>query len=177
MARRGSRLQAMVRAQREAEKTRAAAAKSAEKARKEDEKAQVTEQKEQARLYTESRAAQVQWQNEQLEQQIQTLEHMLSNALSVDPSIDIQSLKQTPQIPPFNPGPLAVAEPPPQPDMYAPPAPTGLQKLLPGAKDRYAQEVAKAQEVYQMYVALRMLLVNGHVSKLLLRRGCTMSDR
>lgn len=153
MARRGSRLQAMVRAQQDAEKARVAAVKNAEKARKENEKAKVTEQKEQARLYTESRMAQVQWQNEQLEQQIQTLEHLLSNALSVDPSIDIQSLKQAPQIPPFNPGPLAVAEPPPHPSMYAPPAPTGLQKLLPGTKERYAQEVANAQEVYRMHVA------------------------
>lgn len=150
MARRNARLQARARAQREAEKQRAAqlkaetqAAKAAEKARIEYERAT---EKERARLYVVSREAQVALQNEQLEQQIQALEHLLLSALSSDPYIHLQSLKETPNFPLFNPGPLAVAEPPPQ--LYMPPEPSGMQKLLPGAKERYAQAVIQAQGIH-----------------------------
>jgi restriction system protein len=42
---------------------------------------------------------------------------------------------------------------PPQPQMYAVPALTGLQKLMPGAKEKYAQEVARRQGIYLAHVA------------------------
>ncbi len=156
---RRSRLQA----QRMAEKKRAdqlnkmkkeqtKAFEDAKKAQKDYEKARITNQKEQAKLYIESRVAQVQLQNEQLEQQIKSLEHILLDAYSVDPYIDIQTLKQTSTLPPFDPGPLALAEAPPQPQMYAMPELTGMQKFLPGAKEKHAQEVAKRQEVYRAHV-------------------------
>jgi restriction system protein len=164
MARRSSLLRTLVQAQREAERKRVAqlremeraqtkAARNAEKTRRDYERAKIANQKEQVKLYTESRIAHVQWQNEQLEQQIHVLERLLLDALSVDPYIDIQTLKQAPNLLPFHPGPLALAEAPPQPQMYMPPEPTGLQKLLPGTKERYAQEVAKAQEMYRSHVA------------------------
>jgi restriction system protein len=160
MARRSGLLHAIAQAQREAERKQKAqlremnqAARAAEKARKDYERAVTADQKERARLYTESRIAQVNYQNEQLEQQIKLLEHLLRDALSADTYIDVQRLKQTPNLPPFNPGQLATVEPPPQPQMYMPPPPTGIQKLLPGAKEKYAQEVAKAQEAYRAHVA------------------------
>jgi restriction system protein len=157
-------LHAIAQAQREAERNRKAqlhemeraqnqAARAAEKARKDYERAVTADQKERDRLYTESRIAQVNYQNEQLEQQIKLLEHLLRDALSADTYIDVQRLKQTPNLPPFNPGQLAIGEPPPRPEMYMPPPPTGIQKLLPGAKEKYAQEVAKAQEAYRAHVA------------------------
>ncbi|GER91621.1 restriction endonuclease [Dictyobacter vulcani] len=129
------------------------AAKDAEKARKDYERAKAAGQKEQARLYTESRIAQVQLQNEQLEQRKAALEHLLLDALSVDPYVDVQSLKQTPAFPPFDPGSIAVAEVPPPPYIYTVPELTMLQKLLPGAKEKHAQEVAKAQEAYKTHLA------------------------
>src|SRR5258706_5465811 len=160
MARRSGLLHAIAQAQREAERKQKAqlremnqAARAAEKARKDYERAVTADQKERARLYTESMIAQVNYQNEQLEQQIKLLEHLLRDALSADTYIDVQRLKQTPNLPPFNPGQLAIVEPPPQPQMYMPPPPTGIQKLLPGAKEKYAQEVAKAQEAYRGHVA------------------------
>lgn len=67
--------------------------------------------------------------------------------------LDVQTLKQPPPNPVFTPGPLAIAEPPPDPQRYQPPAPTGLQKLLPGVKEKYAQEVAKAQDAYRIDIA------------------------
>src|SRR5258708_2931764 len=164
MARRSGLLHGLVRAQREAERKRVAqmrmqarfqtqAAKAAERARKDYERAQLADQKERARLYTESRIAQVNLQNEQLDQLIARLATLLKEALSVDTFIDIQTLKQAPEHPIFNPGQLGVAEPAPVPQMFLPPDLTGFQKLLPGAKEKHAQEVARAYEAYQSYAA------------------------
>ncbi len=164
MARRSGLVHILVQSQREAERRRAAqlreqarlqtqTARAAEKARKDYERARAADQKERARLYAESRQAQVALQNEQLEQQVRSLEHLLFDALASDPFLDVQSLKQPLTIPAFNPGSLGVPEPPPQWHMYAPPEPSGVQKLLPGAKEKHAQAVVKAQETYRMHMA------------------------
>jgi len=163
MARRSGLARLMIQGQREAERRRIAqqrtqekaqtqAAKAASAAQKAYQRALNADKKERERLYTESRIAEVNLQNEQLEQQIKQLEHLLSNALSINSYIDIQTLKQLANLPVFNPGPLAVAEPPPSPNSYKPPEPTGIQKLLPGAKEKYAQEISKAQELYRAHV-------------------------
>jgi restriction system protein len=163
MARRSGLVRLMIQGQREAERRRIAqqrtqekaqtqAAKAASAAQKAYQRALTADKKERERLYTESRIADVNLQNEQLEQQIKQLEHLLSNALSINSYIDIQTLKQLANLPVFNPGPLAVAEPPPSPNSYKPPEPTGIQKLLPGAKEKYAQEISKAQELYRAHV-------------------------
>src|SRR5712692_3444823 len=139
MARRSGILRTLVQAQREAERRRVAqlrqqtqlqtqAAKTAEKARKDYERALLADQKERARLYSESRIAQVNLQNEQLDQIIARLSNILIEALSVDSFIDLQTLKQVPEYPVFNPGQLGVAEPPPVPQMYLPPELTRIQK-------------------------------------------------
>lgn len=49
-------------------------------------------------------------------------------------------------------GPLGVPEPSPQWPMYMPPEPSSVQKLLPGAKERHTQAIAKTQETYRIYV-------------------------
>ena len=157
MARRNERLRARAQAQRAAEKQRAAQLKAQTQAATAAEKARIAyeraDQKERARLYIASREAHVALQNEQLEQQIQSLERLLLNALSYDPYIDLQSLRETPNFPLFNPGKLAVAEPPPQLHMYMPPELTFLQKLVPGMKERYAREVIEAQGTHANQVA------------------------
>src|SRR3989454_319000 len=161
MTRRSSFLHAIVQSQREAERRRKAqmraqaqartqAAQTAEKAQKAYLAAQKADQKERARLYTESRVAQVVLENEQLESDIAQLERLLTESLANDEFINFEALKQTPNIPYFNPGPLAVAEPPPFQQRYFPPELSGIQKFLPGAKEKHAQEMAKAQELYQM---------------------------
>ncbi len=164
MARRSGLLHALVQAQREAERMHIAqmrkqaqlqtqAERAAEKARKDYERAQLADQKERARLYTDSRIAQVDLQNEQLDQIIIRLSNILREALAVNSFIDLQSLKQVPEYPVFNPGQLGVAEPPPVPQMYMPPNLTGIQKLIPGAKEKHAQDVARAYELYRSHVA------------------------
>lgn len=162
MARRSGFVRSMRQAQRDAERRRIAqqlalekaqtqAAKAAVAAQKAYQRALTADKKERERLYAESRVAEVNLQNEQLEQQIKQLEQLLSHALSSNSYIDMQTLKQPLNLPVFNPGSLAVAEPPPSPNSYKPPEPTGIQKFLPGAKEKYAQEISKAQDLYRTH--------------------------
>jgi restriction system protein len=152
----------ILRAKREADRQRLAqqrlqaqlqtqVARAAAQARKAYEQALRADQRERAWLYTESRIAQVSWQNEQLDQYVAQLGNLLSEALFIDSFIDLQALKQVPERPVFNPGQLGIAEPPPRP--YLPPDLTGIQKFIPGAKEKRTQEVAKAQEQYRMQMS------------------------
>lgn len=167
MAQRKSFLHALAKAQREAERQRAARvraenqfARAAAKAQREYERTQreyqrtqVADQKERAKLYVESRLAQVNLQNEQLEEQIDQLNNLLSDTLGVDDYFDLNTLKQSPAIPVFNPGKLGTAESHPDLQGYLPANLSGIRKLIPGAKEKHAQEVAKARERYEADVA------------------------
>jgi restriction system protein len=113
-----------------------------------DQKAQEQARKEQAKLYTESRIAKVNWQNEQLELEVYQLTTLLAEALTIDSYVDLNTLKQTPNISPFNPGALAVAGNPPILQTYLPPEPSGFQKFLPGTKEKHAQNISRAHERY-----------------------------
>jgi restriction system protein len=165
MTRRSGIVRTLVRAQHDAERRRAAqfrqqvqlqtqAAKAAEKARKDYERAQQADQKELTRLYAESRNAQVDLQNEQLKEHIMRLSNILTEALSIDSFVNLQTLKQVPEFPVFNPGQLGVAESPPVPQRYMVPDLTGIQKLIPGAKEKHAQDMAKGYELYRTHVAV-----------------------
>src|SRR6266700_3570996 len=178
MARRSVFLYAIAQAQRDAERRRVAqmrtqtqVAREAERAQraylsmqkaqqrafldlqKAEQKALAEEQKERDRLYTESRTAQVALQNEQLENDVARLGNLLTESLSIDDFIDFAMLKQVSNIPPFNPGQLAVAEPPPSIHMYLPPDLSGLQKFVPGAKEKHAQEHAAREYARQQNLA------------------------
>ncbi len=161
MTRRSGLFHAIARSQREAERRHNArmraqaqamtqAAQTAEKAQKAYLAAQKVDQKGRAKLYIESQVAQVDLQNEQLESVIAQLENLLTESLANDEFINFEKLKQAPIIPYFKPGSLAVAEPPPVQQRYFPPELSGIQKFLPGAKEKHTQEMAKAQEHYQM---------------------------
>ena len=97
--------------------------------------------------------AQVDLQNEQLNQDIIQLSGILTEALSIDSFINLQTLKQVPEFPVFNPGQLGVMEQPLVSQSYMPPDLTRIQKLIPGAKEKHAQDVAKAYELYRTHVA------------------------
>ena len=168
MARRSGMLYTRVQAQHKAERARIAqmrqqlqlqtqVARAAEKARKEYERAQQADQKERLRLYAESRIAEVNLQNEQLDQTIIRLSNILTEALFVDSYIDLKTLKQKPEYPLFNPGQLGIAEPPPAPQMFLPLELTGFQKLLPGAKEKHAQEINRAYDVFRSHAAAHAL--------------------
>ena len=162
MARRRGILRTRIQAQREAERQSLAqqrlltllqtqAARAAAQAQKAYEQAQHADQKERARLYTESRIAHISLLNEQLDRDVTRLNNLLGEAILIDSFINLQTLKQVPERPVFNPGDLGVAETPPIPSM--PPDLRGIQKFIPGAKEKHAQEIAKAQESYRVHVA------------------------
>lgn len=173
MARRKGFLQSIAQAQREAERQRKAyvrqqtqLATQAAKAREAYQRAQLAAQqtqarqatqdqkayeraraeaeKERARLYTESRAAEVALMNEQLADQASALERILADTLGVDDYLDLDTRKQTSQIPPFNPGALGSAERQPSLDEFMPPPLSSLRQLMPGAKAKHAEAVAQA---------------------------------
>ena len=72
------------------------------------------------------------------------------STLAVDDFLDFESLKEAAPRPQFTPGALAVAEPPPDPAAFRSPAPSGAQKLVPGARQRY---LARFEEGRQQYDA------------------------
>ena len=142
-------------AEREAKAREAAqrkAAVEAERARRAYERARAADEKERARLYAESRAAEVTALNEELADQIAALEGLLRDTLDVDDFLDFESLKEVTPRPPFAPGNLAVAEPPPDPTAFSPPAPSGAQKLIPGARQRYLTRFEEGRREYEAAV-------------------------
>jgi len=161
MARRSSLLTAMKQSARAAERARKqqmASAKRADRAHDAYLKAlerqsaaeAKAEAKERARLYTESRTAQVDLQNEELEQEIKQLNELLAATLPVDDYLDWETLKKAlPEIKPFDSSlyPRPEAEPPI--GKYIPNQLTALQKLIPGAKQRFEDQVKKLQSHYK----------------------------
>jgi hypothetical protein len=69
--------------------------------------------------------------------------------LAVDDFLDFDSLKEAAPRPSFAPGALAVPEPPPDPGTFQPPALGGAQKLIPGAKQRYAVRFEAGRQHYE----------------------------
>jgi restriction system protein len=86
--------------------------------------------------------------NEALDQQLATLDSLLKATLSVDDFLDFESLKQIPDIRPFEPGRLAIAEARPEEANFSVP-PLGARKLVPGAKAKHTAAVAEAAARYE----------------------------
>ena len=156
MARRSSFAYRMAQYQRELERqaraqqrAEIAAVREAERARKAYERAQVLEKKERKRLYLESRTAEVEAMNAQLQARNEELERLLIATLETDDYLDFETLKVEPEIPPFQPGALAVSTDPPRIEMFMPPSPSGFAKLVPGAKGKHEQAVAAARRAFE----------------------------
>lgn len=83
-------------------------------------------------------------------QTLEEIDSILGATLDVDDYVDVDSLKQSAQHPPFPRADLEVPVPKPnlhqapaEPQFHAPPPPTGLSKVF--GKQKYAQETAAAQ--------------------------------
>lgn len=125
-----------------------AAMREAERARKAYERGQALGEKERKRLYLEARTAEVEAQNAELQARNDSLESLLASTLAVDDYLDFETLKVEPEVPPFQPGSLDVAEPPPVIDTFTPPPLSGMAKLVPGAKAKYAQAVETGKQAF-----------------------------
>lgn len=126
--------------------------REAERAQKAYERAVAADEKERKRLYVESRMAAVDAQNEELETYVQRLEVLLHGTLDVDDFFDLDSLKAEPELPPFQPGALATAEPEPRLESFMPKAPSFISGLVPRAKAKYEQAVAEAKAAHEQAV-------------------------
>jgi restriction system protein len=84
----------------------------------------------------------------QLDRQIAELQTLLTSRLARPPQLTFAMLRQSPNVPPFNPGDLAHAWPTPQWEDYAPALPGTLSGLM-GGKARYTRAREEAWEVFQ----------------------------
>ena len=85
--------------------------------------------------------------NEELEEQLSSLDNALLSAASSAP-FSFAALASEYQEPRFDPGALAIAEPPPARDEFIPPEPRALAGLVPGAKGRYQKERQAGEDAY-----------------------------
>ena len=163
----------LIQMQRQAERdarARAAAQRraqvEADRARRAFERAAAADQKERARLYTESRIAEVAALNDGLAAHVAALDGLLRDTLAVDDFLDFESLKEAAPRPQFTPGALAVAEPPPDPAAFRPPAPSGAQKLVPGARQRYLARFEEGRQQYDAAVQDHQRREAGRLTRL-----------
>lgn len=104
-------------------------------------------EKESKRLYAAARVAEVERLNRELSDEVESLEGILSATLSVDDYIDLDALKQAADLPPFDPGPLGVPEPPVE--RQPPQEPRGAGAMFPGARRKYEEAAQAAEAEYQ----------------------------
>lgn len=121
----------------------------AERARNAYEQAAALDEKERKRLYVESRAADVAGRNAGLALEVVRLTSVLAESLDVDHFVDFASLKEVRRIPPWDAGRLATPNPPPQPTDFQPAPLTGMKKLVPGAKQRLAEQWEQGRQGYE----------------------------
>jgi len=164
---------ALIQIQREAERqarlraaTETRAAREAERALRAYERAEVAEAKERQRLYVESRMADVELLNEELKEDVAALELLLRDTLAVDDFLEFEALNEAAPLPSFTPGPLAFAEPPPDPHAFCPPEPTGLRARLPGARQKYLARWQEGNDAYEAEVAAHKARETGRQRRL-----------
>jgi len=162
VARRRSLVSAFAQMQREAARASAAQVRAEAAARREADRAHVAylrasaaDEKERKRLYAESRAASVAAANGDLDAQVAALQELLALSLGRDCRISFPSLKHAAAIPAWQHAYLERPEPPPVPDAFLPPPPTGLSKMFGAGKQE--QAVAAGQAAYAQAVEAHRL--------------------
>jgi restriction system protein len=145
MARRSSTAALLAQHQRELERQ----ARATEREQKARERERAARERDAKRRHAEARAAEVEEMNADVEAEVAALEGILAATLTVDDHIDFDVLKEEPEIPPFQPGRLAVAERSPERDAFMPSPLSALSKLVPGAKAKHEQAVVSATSAYE----------------------------
>jgi len=141
------------RQQRQQQQAARRAAAEAERTRQAYRRAAMADEKERKRLYLESRVAEVARLNDELLVDVSRLTSLLTESLQVDDFLDLESLKEVGQVPPWNPGDLAIPRKPPAPEAFQPTAPAGLMKLMPGTKQRFAEQWEHGRQAYEQALA------------------------
>lgn len=124
-------------------------ARAVERERKARERELAAREREAKRQHAEARAAQAEEMTADVEAEVAGLAGILALTLTVDDHIDFEALKEEPEIPPFQPGALAVSEPPPLREEFMPEPLSAFGKLVPGAKAKYAQATADGEAAFE----------------------------
>lgn len=104
------------------------------------------DERERTRLYAESRLDEAEDMTAEAQSRLLDLHGLLHHTLTVNDWIDLDTLKQTLIVPPFDPGELGSTLRPPMEHEFLPAPPSGLAKFLPGASARHERDVAIGQE-------------------------------
>jgi len=137
------------RRQREQARAQAAAVRAREQATRAAARAAAADAKEQAALYAAARNDEVEARNAELEARMDDLRDVLAATLRVDDYVDLEQLKESLQVPPFEAGNLAFPALPPDPAKFAPPPLSTAQRLVPGAKGKHEQAVLEGRHRYE----------------------------
>lgn len=124
------------------------AAREEERRRREAERARVAAQRAAAQQQVEAATAEVDRMNQMLEAEVATLESLLAQTLAVDDHLDFETLKDSTDLPEFDPGPLGVPAPSPiheNPQLELPLRPSLLGRLVPGWKKRHSEQTVAAR--------------------------------
>lgn len=115
-------------------------------------RADATERKRQEQQAHEAGTGAARTMKAQLDRQVAELQTLLTSRLAGPPQLTFAMLKQSPEVPPFDPGDLAEAWPAPRWEDYAPPLPGALSGLV-GGKARYERAREAASETFQRALA------------------------
>ncbi|MFC5265158.1 restriction endonuclease [Kribbella qitaiheensis] len=135
------------REQRERERLIAQARRERERLAREAEKADKQVAKEAAARYLQVRQAEVNALNNELTRRIKDLEGILVDSLRGSARIPFASLRQSPDLPRFEPGPLAVQKQPPSWDQFAPPPAGAVQRMF--KKPQLEQAILEARGKFE----------------------------
>ncbi len=115
-------------------------------------RADTAERKRQEQLAHEAGTSAAKSMKAQLDARLADLKTLLTSALDTPPHVSFAMLKQTPAVPPFEPGDLGKPLPVPVWEDSAPPPPGVLSGLL-GGKDRHARAQEAARDVFEQACA------------------------
>jgi restriction system protein len=146
---RNAQMRAAAAAQRDVERAMAVAQRDAEREMAASQRASVAEQREAKRRYVEAREAEVAALNADASRRRTSVETILAASLSVDPYIDLDSLKQPVPRPTFDPAGLDRPAPKPDENEYLPPPLSGAQRFMPGAKGRHELHVEERRQKFR----------------------------
>jgi restriction system protein len=99
--------------------------------------------------YFDSRNREALRQTREVEQRVAALQSLLKFVVGKSTAIDFERLKESFPEPPFEPGPLAIAQPAPNPSAFEPPKPGGLMGVLPGAKQKHLEAVQAGRAAWE----------------------------
>jgi restriction system protein len=136
-------------------RAQAAAAREAERQQKAAEKARLAAQRAAAHTEVEAAIAEVDRMNKHLDAVVESLMRLLAHTLSVDDFLEFETLKDSSDVPEFDPGPLGVPIPAPtyeEPALELPRSPSSFGKLF-GGKKRFEEELAVATRAHEGAVA------------------------